>query len=86
MPETVSRVQITKLQIGDKRDYKLGQEKLQNGAKKLQIGQELQIEAREITKRGKKITNCGRDYKSREERLQNGAGITNPCKTSRTVK
>jgi len=78
MPETVSRVQITKLQIGDKRDNKLGQEKLQNGAKKLQIGagitnrgkrdyktgqkdyklwQRLQIEGREITKRG-------RDYKS----------------------
>jgi len=50
------------LQIGaDFRDYKSGQRRLQIGAALgLQIGQRLQIVAREITNRGK------RDYKSRQ--------------------
>ena len=54
------------LQIGARKDYKLGQVKrLQIGAKRLQNGAG-------ITNRGKRITNWGRDYKSGQG-LQIGA-------------
>ena len=49
---------MTRITNRGRRHYKLEQaQKLQNGAKGLQIGAG-------ITKRGKKITNWGRDYKS----------------------